>query len=99
MRHIQKLVEHIEDELESAKDYAESYIEHKAKGDSSTASRFKTMAEDELSHAMFFHEMAVKEIDTVSKLYAPPAEMLEKWEHEHREYVDRVSRIKQILSL
>lgn len=99
MRYIQKLVDHIEDELESAKDYAEKYVEHKTKDDLTTASRFKSMAEDELSHAMFFHELAVKEIDKLSKLYTPPAKMLEKWEHEHREYVDKVAHIKQILSI
>lgn len=99
MRYIQKLVDHIEDELESAKDYAECYIEHKAKGDSSIASRFKTMAEDELSHAMFFHELAVKEIEKLGKIYTPPVDMMEKWEHEHKEYVERTAWIRQMLAM
>ena len=55
------------------------------------------MAEDELKHAMFFHEKAVKEIEELSKTVAVPVEMAEKWEHEHKEYVERAAWIRQML--
>lgn len=99
MRFIKNIIDHIEDEIESAKEYAESYVEHHARGNNTIAAKYKAMAEDELRHAMFFHEQAAKEIEEISKTYTPPANMLEKWEHEHKEYVERVAWIKQMLSM
>ena len=89
----------MEDEIESAMNYAEKYVECKAKGNTAYATKYKAMSEDELRHAMFFHEQAIKEIDEVSKVYTPPTEMLEKWEHEHKEYIERVALVKQIIAL
>jgi ferritin len=99
MRYIKKLTEHIEEEIESAKEYAESYVEFKAKGNTTVASRFKSMAEDELTHAGFFHEQAVMEIEKLGKIYTPPVDMMEKWEHEHKEYVERTAWIRQMLAM
>ena len=47
MRAIKKYVEAIEEEIEGAKDYAEKYVEAKAKGDIGRANRYKEMAGDE----------------------------------------------------
>lgn len=97
MHYIKKIIDHIDDEIESAKDYAEKYVECKAKGNSAHAARYKSMAEDELRHASFFHELAVKEIDEISKIYSAPAEMLKEWEKNHAEYVESAAWIKQML--
>jgi hypothetical protein len=67
MRSIKKYVDHIEEEIESAKEYAEKYVELKAKGENSAASKYREMAEDELKHANYIHEFAVKEIEQLSK--------------------------------
>lgn len=99
MRMIQKYVEAINEELEGAKNYAEKYVEHKAKENSSAATKYKEMANDELKHAMYEHEWAVKEIEELSKVYTPPVEMLEKWEKAHKEYVEHVAWIKQMLAM
>ena len=99
MKIIKKYVEHIEEEIEGAKEYAERYVEYKAKGDMQTASKFKAMAEDELHHASIIHEQAVKEIDQLSKVITPPAEMMEKWQHEHAEYVENAAWVRQMLAL
>ena len=48
---------------------------------------------------MFFHEIAVKEIAEISKVFTPPVEMEDKWNHEHKEYVERVAWIKQMLAI
>jgi hypothetical protein len=61
MRSIKKYVEAIEEELEGAKDYAEKYVEAKAKGETNKASRYHEMANDELKHSTYIHEWAVKE--------------------------------------
>jgi ferritin len=99
MRHIKKFVEHIEEEIEGATNYAEKAVEFKAKGDMQTAAKYKSMAEDELRHAMTIHEMAVKEINDLSKIVTPPVEMMEKWEHAHKKFVEQVAWVKQMLSI
>lgn len=99
MRSIKKYVEEIDEEIDGAKDYAEKYVEAKAKGDMARANRYKEMAHDELKHASYLHEWAVAEIDTVSKVYKPPVEMEEAWEHAHKTYVERVAWVKQMLAM
>ena len=99
MKKIKHLVEAMNDEIHGAKEYAEKYVECKAKGDMQTANRYKEMANDELKHAMYEHEWAVKEIDEISKIYTAPVEMQEAWEKSHKEYVEKVAWIKQMLAL
>lgn len=99
MRIIKQYVEAIDDELEGAKKYAEKYVECKAKDDMHSANRYKEMANDELKHAAYEHEWAVKEIEELSKVYTAPAEMMEKWEHAHKNYVEQVAWIRQMLAM
>jgi hypothetical protein len=99
MRSIKKYVEAIEEELEGAKDYAEKYVEAKAKGETNKASRYHEMANDELKHSTYIHEWAVKEVETISKVYTPPTEMMETWEKAHKKYVECVGWIKQMLAM
>ena len=99
MKIIKKYVDMIEEEIESAKEYAENFVECKAKGDMQSATRYKEMANDELKHANYIHEWAVKEIDEISKVYTAPVEMVEKWEKAHKEYVEKVAWIKQMLAM
>ena len=99
MKSIKKYVDAIEEELEGAKEYAECYVEEKVKDNRAKAEKYKEMAMDELKHASYVHEWAVEKIEQVSKVYTPPSEMLEVWEKSHREYVEKASWIKQMLSL
>lgn len=99
MRVIKKYVEAIEEEIEGAKCYAEKYVEAKAKGDLAKATRYKEMANDEIKHAIFQHEWAVAEIESISKVYKPPLDMEEKWEKAHKEYVEQLAWIRQMLAM
>ena len=99
MRHIQKWVEMLDEEIEGAKDYAEKYVECKAKGNMQRANRYKEMATDELKHTNYIHEMAVQEIEEIQRVYTAPADMQEKWDKAHKEYVEKVAWIKQMLTL
>lgn len=99
MRSIKAYVEHIDEELEGAKDYAEKYVEAKAKGNMNMANKYKEMATDELRHAGYVHEFAVNEIENISKVYTPPIEMQKKWEESHKEYVEQAAWIRQMLSM
>ena len=99
MKKIKEYVEAIKDEIEGAKDYAEKAVECKVKGNAMKASRYREMAEDELKHAMYLNEWAVAEIEAISKVYTAPVDMMEKWEREHKKYVEDVALIKQMLTL
>lgn len=99
MKSIKKFVDAIDEEIEGAKEYAECYVEHKAKDDVHNATRYKEMANDELKHAGYIHEMAIKKIDEISKVYTAPAEMQEAWEKAHKKYVEEVAWIRQMLAM
>lgn len=99
MTKIKKLADHIKEELEGAKEYAECYIEKKAANNSAWANRFKEMANDELTHAMYLHELVVEEIEKLKTVYTPPTEMMEKWEKDHKEYVEKAAWIKTMLAM
>lgn len=99
MKLIKKYVDEIHDEVEGAKEYAEQYIEARVKGDTNIASRYKEMASDELKHATYVHEFAVKEIENVSKIYTPPVEMMEEWERAHKKFVEEVAWIRHMLEM
>ena len=96
---IKKYVDKIKEELEGAKGYAEKYVEFKTKDEMPTANRYKEMANDELKHAMYEHEWAVKAIENLKSHIAPPEEMLERWGKAHKEYVEDAAWVKQMLSL
>jgi hypothetical protein len=96
---IKNLVEQLDEEIEDAQKYAEKYVECKAKGNIQRANRYKEMASDELRHSSYIHEMAVKDIEELKKVYTAPIEMQEKWDAEHKRYVERVAIIKQMLTL
>lgn len=99
MHYIKKMADHILDELEGAKEYAEKFVEHKAKGNMSEATKYKEMANDELRHANYIHEFAVAEIESLRKVYTPSVEMQEKWDKLHKEYVQEAALIRQMLSM
>ena len=57
------------------------------------------MANDELKHASYIHDKAVEEIEELSKVYTPPESMMEKWNSEHKKYIEKAAWIKQMLTL
>ena len=99
MTKIKKLADEIKDEICSAKEYAEEYLTFKAKNNLNMANRYKEMAQDELKHANYIHERAVSEIEELSKVYTPPEEMMQKWEHDHKEYIEKVAWIRQMMAM
>ena len=100
MKRIKELADHIKEEVCDAKNYAEKYVEEKVNGNSSAATKYKEMANDELKHAGYLHEMVVAEINKVkSSGIQYPETMEERWKIVHAEYVDKVGWTKQILTL
>lgn len=99
MKKIGDYVKHIDEELCGAKDYAEKYIEYKAMGNSQYMSKYKEMATDELKHAMYIHDIAMADIEELSKVFTPPVDMQEEWDKSHKHYVEKVAWIKQMLAM
>ena len=99
MRKIQELVDVTDEELCSAKEYAERSLELRASGNSNWANKFKAMANDELNHAMNIHEYTIMIIEELRKVYTPPEEMQEKWDKCHVKYVEKAAWIRQMLAM
>lgn len=100
MERIKKFADHIKDEICDAKTYAENYVQAKVDGNSSAATKYKEMASDELKHAGYLHEMVVSEINKIKSTGIQyPAEMEERWNTVHKEYVDKAAWVKQMLTL
>ena len=99
MTRIKNLVDGIKEELDDSRKYAEEALFYKAKGDSTWYQRYKSMSEQELSHANILHDRAVLEIEELRKVMTPPEEMLQKWESSHREYIEKAAWVRQMLAM
>lgn len=99
MTRIKNLADEIKDELCSAKEYAEEYLTFKAEENKEWANRYEEMAHDELKHAGYLHDRVVDEIEELRKVYAPPQEMLDKWDKDHKHYIEKAAWIKQMLAM
>ena len=71
----------------------------KAKEDTQWANRYKEMAQDELKHASFIHDRAVEEIEELRKVYTPPQDMLEKWDADHKKFIEKSAFVKMMLNM
>ena len=100
MEKIKLLADKIKDEVCDAKEYAEKYVEEKVSGNSSVATKYKEMANDELKHAGYLHEFVTAEINKIkSSGIQYPLNMEEKWKSVHAEYVDKAALVKYMLTL
>jgi hypothetical protein len=99
MTRIKDLADQIKDELHSAKNYAEEYLTFKAKDDGTWATRYKEMAQEELKHAGYIHDRVVVEIEELRKIYTPPQDMLDKWDADHKKYIEKAAWIRQMLAM
>ena len=99
MQRIKRYVDSIEAELKDAQDYAECYIKYRVKGNSNYANKYKEMANDELKHAGYLHEIVSTEIEEMKAVFTPNVDMQEKWDIAHKRYVDQAAYVKQMLTL
>lgn len=99
MKKLIDIIDKIDEEIESAKEYAEKYIEYKVAEDEIKEDIFKEMAQDELRHASFLHETLLKEIETISKVFVAPEQIRKIWEESHKRFVEKSAWIKQMLAM
>ena len=100
MTKIKKYVDDIAEELEGAKNYIETALDYKVAGDMNRYNKFKEMSVQELGHAMALHEFAAQDIQKLQSVYPEiPQGMMDKWEHSHKEYVEKAAWIKQMQAM
>lgn len=99
MKTIEKMVEHINEELEGAKEYAEKYIDSKARGNMARATKYKEMASDELRHASYIRDFAVEDIDGIKKVYQLDVDTDDMWHHANKKFVECMAIIRQMIAM
>lgn len=91
-------MEHVIEELEGAREYAEKYIDFKARGNAARANAYKGMAQDELRHAGMVYEFAAQDMEAIGRIYTLPEDVQEKWDHMVKKYADCSAKIKMMLA-
>ena len=99
MKMIDKMLKHLEEEVEGAKEYAEKYIECKARENMSRANKYKEMASDELKHAGYLRDMDIAEIDELKKVYTMSEAEEEAWEHGHKRLNEHMALVRHMLTM
>jgi septation ring formation regulator EzrA len=99
MKMLEKMLDHLEDEIDGAREYAEKYIECKARGNVSRATRYKEMAHDELKHATFLKEMDVADVSELKRTYHMTEEEQSAWDHGQKRLTDQMALVMHILSM
>lgn len=98
MKLIRDLVEEIKDELHGAKCYAKKATRYKTENPT-LAKMYFDMAQDELKHTDMLHTEAVRAIEKQRAVSTPPQYMLDRWNEEHEEYVEKAAMIKYMLQM
>lgn len=98
MKTIDKMIEHIDEEVEGAREYAEKYIECKSRGHTARASKYKEMAFDELKHAEYVYGFAEEDVENIRKVYPLSVDEEEKWSHAKRKMHEHIAHIKSYLA-
>ena len=105
MTKIKKYVDDIAEELDGAKEYIEKALEYKAAGvnipeNAERYNAYKAMSVQELEHANHLHQFAVHDIEKLKSVYPEiPQDMMDKWEHSHKDYVEKAAWIRQMQSM
>lgn len=98
MKIVENMIEKVKEELEGARCYAEKYLEHKARGDSARAGKYREMAQDEMHHAAIVHDFATMDIESLRKIYTLPVDTEEHIQHMHKHYAECVAMVKHMLA-
>ena len=97
MRILEKMIDHINEELDGAAEYAEKYIENRAMGKTARASAYREMAKDELKHASTAYGYAIEDIEAIKRVHTMTPEAEEMWEHEMKQYANCMAKINMML--
>lgn len=96
MKIIQKYVELIEEELESAENYIRMAIKHK-EDNPKLAKALADISNDELRHMGILHDEVVEVIAEHRRTAGePPASMLAIYNYLHERHIDKANKIKMM---
>ena len=103
MKEIKIIVERINEEMEDVEEYVKLAI-HNKDIDAEAYNTYITLAGEEYDHAMKLHDLATKEIgkarrELQEKGQKPPQYMLDAWNEEHEDYIERMSKLKYEIEL
>lgn len=103
MREIKEIIAFIDDEIEGANEYIKYAVKMKGVNDLAYQTALR-LAAIEMEHADSWHTVAVKAIEAKraemkAKGQTVPAYMLEMWDDEHEEYVEKVAKLKYKLEI
>ena len=98
MKILDKMIDCLHDEVEGAREYAEKYIDSKAKGNIPRANKYKEMANDELKHASYLREFAIADAESIKRVHPLSEEEATAWEHAHRRLNDEIAMVHHLLS-
>lgn len=93
------MLDSFQDEADGAMDYAEKYIEYRARGDMSRANKYKEMAHDELKHAGYIRDMHLQDIEELGKVYTLTEAEEEMWTRAHKHISEQMALVKHLLSM
>jgi DNA-binding transcriptional regulator YiaG len=97
MKIIEKMLHALSEEIEGAENYAEQYIEHKARGVMHKASRYKEMSLDELKHAEYLRDFYIIDVDAYKTVYSMSDAEVHQWEHGLKKCAEKMATIKLML--
>lgn len=96
---IKELAEHIREELEDVKKYAEAAMRARM-DDPPLASVYADLGQEEMKHAERLHKVAVDLIDREkTKGTEIPPVMRALWDYEHKVMVEEMAKAKHMLEL
>ena len=98
MRKLEKMIDDIHDEVDGAREYAEKYIDSKAKGNVPRATKYKEMATDELKHANYIRDFAIADAEGIKRVHTLTEEEVEAWEHAHKRLNDAIAMVQHLLN-
>lgn len=99
MKIIKEIVEAIREELEGAENYAKKATQYKT-DDKALADVYAMMAAQELEHVDRLHAQVVRMIKAHQATGKEvPAAMQAVWDYEHRNFMDKVAKIKMLLEM
>ena len=99
MRIIKKLAEQMDDEVQGMTDYIKDALDLKAI-DPELSKMYYEMAKEEQKHMQRLHEQAERKIkETREKMGEPPQKMLNKWEKEHRKFIEKAAEARMYLEM
>jgi hypothetical protein len=99
MKTLDRMIDDLEEEVEGAREYAEKYIDCRAKGNIPRANKYKEMAQDELKHAGYIRDFAIADAEGIKRVHTLTEEEEHKWEHSHKKLNDEIAMIQHLLSM